>query len=1146
MKTPTKPEWRAWFALLVVSVGAMAFLAYALVDLAYRKHVAQIRERGHDFLRMNQLAIPWIPPASLQAFVESSAPRSEFFLYLNVVDSEGVVVAHSDPSGRGATRAEPDFPLAFGAGEIREETIVRDADNPHSPYHGEHVVALSAPYFSPEGEYSGIVAVGISMKALDRLYARYLGVFLLGSIAWISLVSIAAYRRFRRISAARLNESLRKSDQKYQALFNDSSEAYLILADGVFVDCNRAAERMLRANRKQILGFPPDAFSPPVQPNGKSSRDDSMEQARKALEQGHCTFDWTHRTLDGIDFPVEISLSSIEFEGRPALFASWRNLTEKKNLEQNYQSLFSQMLDGFAQHEIVLDEQGRPADYRFLAVNPAFERMTGLKAHAVVGKTVLEVMPSTEPQWIQTYGNVALTGQPAFFESYSGAIGKWFQVTAFQPAPRQFACIFSDVTDRKRAEAELSDKTAYLENLIAYANAPIIVWDPDCRIARFNQAFERITGRTAAEVVGQHIGLLFPVSSKAQSLDHIHRATAGARWETVEIEILHVDGSVRTLLWNSANVLKPDGSAIAATIAQGQDITDRKRAEAELRESNLHLEQAMSRANQMAMQAEAANVAKSEFLANMSHEIRTPMNGIIGMTALLLDMPLTSDQRRCAEIVRSSGESLMTILNDILDYSKIEAGKLAIESVDFDLAQLLDDLAKVFSMRARHKQLAFSCTADPSVPARVRGDPTRLRQILFNLAGNAVKFTDRGEISIRVESIPPSAAATLPIFLRFNVADTGIGIPKDKQELLFGKFMQADASTTRKYGGTGLGLAISKQLAELMGGEIGFASAEGTGSEFWVSIPFEKSESASPSSNIEAADLPTERFNRTVRILVAEDNLINQEVILGMLEQFGLRADVAENGQKALDALARAHYDLVLMDVQMPIMNGFETTKIIRAAERDADNAPPPSSAAPPPNPHSPLPIIAMTAHAMDGDREICLEAGMSDYLAKPLTPPSLLTILNRWAPDASPPPSPRPPIPAPAHSTDSKVFDEQDVLNRLSGNRALFHKLAMAFLAAIPRHLDEIEGLAASGNAADAERQAHSLKGNALYFGASLLHAAASRAERLAAAGQLGDLRAGMDELRAESSRLVAALQNALPPEMPATGEFQNRSKGA
>ena len=409
----------------------------------------------------------------------------------------------------------------------------------------------------------------------------------------------------------------------------------------------------------------------------------------------------------------------------------------------------------------------------------------------------------------------------------------------------------------------------------------------------------------------------------------------------------------------------------------------RRLKEGELRKANQLLKTAMTLTREMAARAEQASAAKSQFLANMSHEVRTPLNGVIGMTGLLLDTELTGDQRQYVEIVRSSGESLLTLINDILDFSKIEAGKLTLEVVDFDLRSLLDEVAGMMVLRAVEKRIQMDCSLSPDVPLSLRGAPDRLRQILVNLVGNAVKFTDEGSVTVQASRVRETDQ---DVVLRFSVRDTGIGIPSDKLGLLFNKFTQVDGSTTRRFGGTGLGLAISKQLTEMMGGEIGVNSENRVGSEFWFTARFEKqaAEKVSEPRPVSVARPVLRKMPRTnVRVLLAEDNVTNQQVAMGLVRKFGLRIEAVANGIEALEALRNIPYDLVLMDVQMPEMDGLEAARAARAPDSGILNRK--------------IPIIAMTAHAMQGDREECLAAGMDDYIAKPVTPVALSEVLAKW-----------------------------------------------------------------------------------------------------------------------------------------------------
>jgi signal transduction histidine kinase/ActR/RegA family two-component response regulator len=438
----------------------------------------------------------------------------------------------------------------------------------------------------------------------------------------------------------------------------------------------------------------------------------------------------------------------------------------------------------------------------------------------------------------------------------------------------------------------------------------------------------------------------------------------------------------------SITALRIPGGDVTGFLFVASDLTERKRADALVEAYVREVETARDRIATQAHELERARDlaleatrAKSAFLATISHEIRTPMNGIIGLTTMLLDTPLADDQRDVGQTILQSADSLLTIINDVLDFSKVEAGKLTLEMADVDLRQITEDVIRLLGPSARDKALALDVSIDAQAPGRLRGDPSRLRQVLLNLVGNAIKFTPHGAVTVTVLFRERREAR---VVVEVSVADTGIGIDPVVQSRLFQAFTQADASTTRRYGGTGLGLAICKQIVELMGGAIGVDSALDHGSRFWFTVPFDQVQAEAP-----APEAPPDAVARAVRsdataaplhVLLVEDNPVNQKVATRMLEKLGHRVDVASNGFEAVDAAARTSYDAVLMDCQMPELDGYGAAARIRASETSRR-----------------VPIVAVTANAAVDDRERCFESGMDDYLAKPLRLPDLSRVLDRW-----------------------------------------------------------------------------------------------------------------------------------------------------
>ena len=669
-----------------------------------------------------------------------------------------------------------------------------------------------------------------------------------------------------------------------------------------------------------------------------------------------------------------------------------------------------------------------------------------------------------------------------------------------------------DVTARKETEIELRNSREQFVLAVRGSNDGIWDWDFVTNTLFLSAKWKEQLGYrddelpNAYETFESHIH----PEDKPGVIAYVKRYLEGTeKLYDLEFRMLHKDGSIRWIRARGEAIRDEHGRPVRMAGSQ-TDVTDRKQAEAQLLESNRLLSESTARAEEMARRAEAANMAKSDFLANMSHEIRTPMNGVLGMTELLLDAPLDAEQRRCAETIRTSAEALLDILNDILDFSKVEAGKLDLRTQNYDLSALLDDFSAATSSNAAKKGLAFRCDIASNVPLFLRGDPGRLRQILTNLAGNAIKFTREGEVSVRCLLQGDSEHYAL---LRFEVRDTGIGISPDKLPALFEKFSQVDASSTRQYGGTGLGLAISKQLAEMMGGSIGATSEEGKGSLFWCTVLMEKQAEGVRRDDVHnpAEDVSARFDAEKVRILLVEDNAVNRTVALGLLKTLGLRADTADDGEEAVAALERAPYDLVLMDCQMPKMDGYEATRRIRRME----------------GPAGATVVVAMTAHAMSGDRLKCLEAGMNDHIAKPVSRSALVGVLRRWLPKtaiiAEPPGEDE--AAQGADAPPDAVWDRRELLRLLGGDESLVREIAVEFLEDIPREIEALMAALYVGDTEAVKEHAHTIKGSAGSVGGAALFSAAFELEKAGKTGDLPEANVLAAMLEREFERLRAAM---------------------
>ncbi|WP_051260947.1 response regulator [Desulfovibrio inopinatus] len=627
--------------------------------------------------------------------------------------------------------------------------------------------------------------------------------------------------------------------------------------------------------------------------------------------------------------------------------------------ERRYKQLFTEMIAGAALHEIIVDKEGNPVDYRFLDMNPEFERMTGLRREDILNKTVREALPEIESYWIEHYGKVALTGQPIHFEEYSQDIDKYFEVRAYCPQPMQFAVIFVDVTQERKALRALKESEQRFRSILERIPEVGVSIAPDESILFVNTHLLEMTKWRREDIIGKNwFDIFIPEHDRARIRSVFKTAMQSKDWDpysSYENEILLRDGTTRKISWS--NVLSRDhNGTILDVTCLGTDMTSRIRAIED---------------------AKQASLAKSVFLANMSHEVRTPMNGILGMLQLLKLTALDTTQEGYVQVAIDASRRLTRLLSDIIDLSKIEVGKIDIIDEDVDLRAVAQETRELFLMNIDPDAVKFDLIIDSTIPETVRGDEARLRQILTNIVGNAVKYTQRGNISLNMWNLLGGGNGTARVL--FEVTDTGIGISEDMLDFVFEKFTQADTSFTRRFQGAGLGLSIVKSLVTAMKGNIAIMSEPNVGTSLFVTIPFE----VRRPDQTEPDEIGSTSSSASLSVLICEDDEVNRIALREMLSSLGHRVDSATNGLEALEYLENTTYDLLLMDIQMPVLNGVDTTQRIRTDPKYSAQAS--------------IPIIAITAYAMSTDKDIFLDAGMDDYIAKPLDFDKLFQLIEKW-----------------------------------------------------------------------------------------------------------------------------------------------------
>ncbi|MGE4297682.1 MAG: PAS domain S-box protein [Desulfovibrionaceae bacterium] len=758
------------------------------------------------------------------------------------------------------------------------------------------------------------------------------------------------------LASTRALEPQAPQPQDYDTIFNHATEGiFKSLPEGGFISVNPAMARifgyddtedLLRSVTKigQQLYLVPDDRIHFIH---QLPRDGTVARAELLA-----------RKKDGTHIWVELHARLVPHEdGTAHLEGLVHDITDRKQAEIRYSDLFNNMLDGFALQELIYDDAGTPVDYRFLAVNPAFERLTGFTAHQAVGHTLYDLLPQTDPNWIAICHQVATTGETVHREHFNADLGKHLALTVYRHAPGLFAVYLRDITARKKMEEELRASRERYALAMRGANDGYWDWDLRDNVVYFSPRYKQMLGFTEDDPALDSLeGWIQRIHS--EDLDAVMNANRQCLDGTVknfavEYRMLHKNGSYLWILGRGAHQ-RDDAGRVFRMAGTHTDITLRKQAEAEMQSAKAV--------------AETANLSKTQFLANMSHEIRTPLNGVLGMLQLLQGTPLDDRQHEYVGIALQSGRGLLTILDDLLNLSQVESGALALRTAPFNPAETLRTLAGLFEKECNDKGLLFNTACASDIPPNVVGDQGRVRQILINVLGNACKFTTQGGVRVSLHCSHRDAANNR-VFLLFIVEDTGIGIPDDKIDYVFGAFTQVDGSYTRKHQGVGLGLRIVKRLVECMGGALGVDSECGKGTTVYIQIPFQL-----PPETVAAAQPPASAPRQPAAshaILVAEDDPVNRMAAVRILEYLGYRATAVATGTEALAALASTPFDAVLMDIQMPDMDGIDATKTIRDDTSGRIN--------------TALPIIAMTAHAMEGDRDAFLQAGMDDYIAKPI-----------------------------------------------------------------------------------------------------------------------------------------------------------------
>jgi PAS domain S-box-containing protein len=957
-----------------------------------------------------------------------------------------------------------------------------------------------------EREENDLLGIRVQASELSAQHAIRDG--LIGIVAAVFLILGAVYLLFESLGErTRLNVQLRENQQRLkQSLEAVTAAVAVVDASGKFYYVNHAAvnllgEGILSGSYSEVV----KAFDAYRYPSGAPYPPEEWPLTR-ALRGEASQADDVEVRLPDRSVLVSISGQPVFGEGGNLLYVvltivdTTERLRAQEHLRQNEQRL-KQFLEAIPVATWVADAQGEFYFANHAAVAIFGDEVLGRGLEAVLGPAPVYRYPSGEPYPVEERPAYrAFQGQAHQADDlevrFADRTAVFFNTA--QPIfdeKRQLQYIISsslDITQRVRAQEQVQENEQRLRKFLEAVPTAIIVTDEQGQFLYANQTAYRQMGsyldakRTSVplpplDAYRYPTGELYPVEERP-----LYRAL---RTKQHQEEIMEIRFGERvTLVGCTAQPVFDGNGNLHYVVMSLKDITEQTRAQERLHEAK--------------ELAENAARMKENFLANMSHEIRTPLNAITGFSALLENTPLNPDQAEYIHAVRTASKNLLSIVNDILDISKIEAGMLQLESVPFSIAGLVESIGIMLQPAVAEKNLKLSLFTDPTIPSVVLGDPTRLTQILLNLAGNAVKFTERGAVHVRIENIVQNEHR---VRVRFSVRDTGIGIPPDVLPHVFERFRQESTFTTRRYGGSGLGLNIVKSLAEMQGGQVMVESSLGEGSCFVVEIEYALAHDVQPEAL--APMLPGQSLpGSSVRVLVVEDNVMNQKLAVAVLNRLGYLSDVAENGQKALEKLRERPYDVVLMDIQMPIMDGYETTRLIRHELRSS------------------VPIIAMTAHALAGERENTLQVGMNDFISKPFQMEELLRVIRKHLQATSGGNSEAETVGNQTEPSTSNAFRLDYLRDITADDPEAMAELLDAYLGQTPGQLDELRQALNHGDVPGIKRAAHTLKAPAKMLGLDQAAEWFSQAQELAAA------EAPLDELRPVVQTALRAVERELP----------------